>query len=255
MNIAIIGAGNMGGAIARGLLQAKKVEPANLLIADPNVATLESLKALGIQTFEHGVDAARNADLVIVAVKPWLAKEVMHKIASALRPTTMIVSIAAGVTLEQMEEELSGRPVFRVIPNTAVLAEQSMTFISSDNASNEQEQIIVSLFTSLGKAILIPEQQMAAATALSSCGIAYAMRYISANMRAGIEIGFSPDMAKEIILQTIQGAVSLLSQTGGHPETEIDKVTTPKGLTIKGINALDHAGFTSAIIHAVKAAM
>ncbi len=245
----------MGGAMAHGLLQAKAVEPRDMYMADLNSAALEPFKQLSVQTFEHGVDAVKEADLVIVAVKPWLAKEILHKIKPALALNAMVASVAAGVTLEQMQSELEGKTIFRVMPNTAVLAGQSMTFIASDNASKEQEQTVLSLFANLGKAILISEQQMAAATALSSCGIAYAMRYISANMRAGVELGFTPDMAKDIMLQTVQGAVSLLQKTGEHPEKEIDKVTTPNGLTIRGLNRLDHEGFSSAIINAVKASM
>jgi len=243
----------MGGAIAHGLLQHKAVEARNLCIADLNATALAPFKTLGVNTFEHGTAAAKEADLVIVAVKPWLAKEVMRDINSALKPATMVASIAAGISLAQMQEELKGPALFRVMPNTAVLAAQSMTFIASDSASKEQMQTVLNLFGCLGKSVFIPEQQMAAATALSSCGIAYAMRYISANMRAGVELGFTSDFAKEIMLQTVQGAVSLLAQTGEHPEKEIDKVTTPNGLTIRGLNKLDHEGFSSAIINAVKA--
>ncbi len=245
----------MGGAMAHGLLRAKAIEPHDLYLADPtpNPLVLEPFKLLGVQTFGHGVDAVKEVDLIIIAVKPWLATEVIHKIKPALQPTAMVASVAATITLAQMQEELNGRTAFRIMPNTAVIAGQSMTFIAADNASKEQEQAILALFANLGKAVLISEQQMAAATALSSCGIAYAMRYISANMRAGVELGFTPDMAKEVMLQTVQGAISLLEQTGEHPEKEIDKVTTPNGLTIKGLNELEHSGFTSAIINAVKA--
>jgi pyrroline-5-carboxylate reductase len=253
MKTAIIGAGNMGGAIAHGFLQGNAVEARNLYAADPNAAALAPLKALGVQTFEQAAAAVKEVDLAVVAVKPWLAKEVMRSLHPALKPAAMVASVVAGVTLEQMREELKGRTVFRVMPNTAAAVGQSMTFIASSSASKEQEQAMLALFTTLGKTMLLPEQQMPAATALSSCGIAYAMRYISANMRAGVELGFTADAAKEIMLQTLQGAVSLLKQTGEHPEKEIDRVTTPKGLTIKGLNELEHGGFTSAVVKAVKA--
>ena len=252
MKIAIIGAGSMGSAIAQGLLQHNALEACNLCIADLNAAALAPFKALGAQTFEFATAAVKEADLAVVAVKPWLAKEVMRSVSSALQPAAMVASIAAGITLAQMQEELKGRTLFRVMPNIAVLAAQSMTFIASDNASEEQAQAMLNLFGLLGKSVFIPEQQMAAATALSSCGIAYAMRYISANMRAGVELGFTAEFAKEVMLQTVQGAVSLLKQTGEHPEKEIDKVTTPNGLTIRGLNELEHSSFTSAVINAVK---
>jgi pyrroline-5-carboxylate reductase len=255
MKVGIVGAGNMGGAIARGLLQSGAIEPANLYMADVCPDKLQPFTALGANVSVHSTDAVDWADVAIIAVKPWIALEVLHKLRPALQPQAMVVSIAAGVTLEQMREEVQEQPIFRVIPNTAAAAGQSMTFVASDGASREQEQAMLALFAGLGKTMLIPEQQMAAATALSSCGIAYAMRYISANMRAGVELGFAPDVAREIMMQTLQGAVSLLSHSGEHPEKEIDRVTTPKGLTIKGINQLEHGGFTSAIINAVKAAM
>ncbi|MDR1417156.1 MAG: pyrroline-5-carboxylate reductase [Prevotellaceae bacterium] len=255
MKIGIVGAGNMGGAIAHGLLQSKAVEPACLYMIDICSDKLQPFAELGVNTSLHSAAIMDEADIVMIAVKPWLALETLHKLRPTLRQQAMVVSIAAGITLEQIRVEVQGLPIFRVIPNTAIAAGQSMTFIASDGTSREQEQTILSLFAGLGKAMLIPEQQMAAATALSSCGIAYAMRYISANMRAGVELGFTPDVAREIMLQTLQGAVSLLSYSGEHPEKEIDRVTTPKGLTIKGINQLEHGGFTSAIVNAVKAAM
>lgn len=255
MKIGIIGAGNIGGAIARGLLQSKVVEPASLYVTDIRPELLQPLSALGVGVSTQNADAVRNSDVVIVAVKPWALPETLHKLHTALPPQAMVISVAAGITLERIREELPGVPIFRIIPNTAIAAGQSMTFVASDGTSREQEEVALSLFAGLGKVMLIPERLMAAATALSSCGIAYAMRYISANMRAGVELGFESDAAKEITLQTLQGAVSLLSQSGEHPEREIDRVATPKGLTIKGINQLDHSGFTSAVINAVKASM
>ncbi|MDR0687111.1 MAG: pyrroline-5-carboxylate reductase [Prevotellaceae bacterium] len=255
MKVGIVGAGNMGSAIAHGLLRSKAVAPADLYLADVRPELLQPFAALGASTSTRSADAVGEADVVIIAVKPWVALEVLHKLRPALRPQAMVISIAAGVALEQMQVEVGGLPIFRAIPNTATAAGQSMTFIASSGASKEQEQAVLALFAGLGKTMIIAEHQMAAATALSSCGVAYAMRYISANMRAGVELGFAPDVAKEIMLQTLQGAVSLLALSGEHPETEIDRVTTPKGLTIKGINQLEHGGFTSAIINAVKAAM
>jgi pyrroline-5-carboxylate reductase len=243
----------MGGAIAHGLLQSKTVDPANLYVTDLCPELLEPLSALGVNTSTKSVHGVRESEVVVVAVKPWMLPEVLHKLHAALPPQALVISIAAGVSLERIRAELPGFPIFRAIPNTAVAAGQSMTFVASDGASREQEEVALSLFAGLGKVMLIPEHQMAAATALSSCGIAYAMRYISANMRVGVELGFDPNTAKEIMLQTLQGAVSLLAQSGEHPEKEIDRVTTPKGLTIKGINQLEHGGFTSAIVNAVKA--
>ncbi|GHU97228.1 pyrroline-5-carboxylate reductase [Bacteroidia bacterium] len=256
MNIGIIGAGNMGGAIAQGLLSSKQIAPQQLLVADVNAAILAPLAAQGCCTLNNNSQLVQKADVVVLAVKPWLVPTVLQEIRSALSVDKILISVAAGVTLDNLQNECGiALPLFRIIPNTAIAVQQSMSFISSRNASQAQQKIVVKLFDSLGKTLLIAEEQMAAATALSSCGIAYAMRYVSANMRAGVEIGFAPTVAKSIILQTLQGAVSLLQLTDAHPEAEIDRVTTPKGYTIKGLNALEHKGFTSAVVEAVKASL
>ncbi|MDR1227070.1 MAG: pyrroline-5-carboxylate reductase [Prevotellaceae bacterium] len=256
MIVGIIGAGNMGGAIVRGLIQSKQQEPANIFVADPNEKALATCADLGVKTTNSNVEAAQAADLLILAVKPWLAQEVLHKVRTSMKPATMLASVVAGLTLDTLDTECgAGRSLFRIMPNTAIAIEQSMTFISSLNASKEQEQMVADLFSASGKVLQIPEKQMSAATSLASCGIAYAMRYISASMRAGVELGFTPDSAKEVVLQTLLGAALLLQQSGQHPEVEIDKVTTPNGLTIKGLNELEHAGFSSSIIKALKTSM
>ncbi|MGL4364529.1 MAG: pyrroline-5-carboxylate reductase [Bacteroidales bacterium] len=255
MNIAIIGAGNMGAAIIHGLLNASAVNPSQLLVVDTNEKALLPLQKLNIKCYHRIVDIQQEINLVIIAVKPWLAKGIMHKLKAIITPSCVIASIAAGISLAQMREELAENPLFRVMPNTAIEVHQSMSFICAENADDAQIDIIKKLFLHLGKVLFIDEEQMPAATALASCGVAFAMRYISANMRAAVEIGLNPEMAKNTMLQTLQGVVSLLTEKNSHPETEIDKVTTPKGLTIKGLNELEHNNFTSAIIKALKASL
>ena len=128
-----------------------------------------------------------------------------------------------------------------------------MTFVSSCNATAQQEDLVVALFDELGCAMLVDEAQIAAGTALASCGIAYAMRYIRAATEGGVELGFRPAVAQKIVSYTVQGAAQLLLQSGSNPETEIDKVTTPGGITIKGLNEMEHCGFSSAVIKGLKA--
>lgn len=261
MKIAIIGGGNMGGAIARGLTQGTLVAPSDITVADLNEKTLADLKSFHaeIETTTRNENAVSGADIVFIAVKPWLVEPVIAQIKSTLDyKSQMIVSIAAGVSFSQLNDYLNkasgGDPsLFRVIPNTAIAIRESMTIIASNNASPEQEATVKSLFDELGKSIIVEEKFMAAGTALASCGTAFALRYVRAAMEGGVELGFYPDAAKEIVAQTIKGAVELLMTNGTHPETEIDKVTTPGGITIKGLNEMEHAGFTSAVIRGLKA--
>ena len=128
-----------------------------------------------------------------------------------------------------------------------------MTFIVPVDATTEETDKIIDLFDEMGETLITDEQHLGAGTTLASCGIAYAMRYIRAAAEGGVELGFKADDAKRIVMQTVEGAVKLLEATGLHPEAAIDMVTTPWGVTIKGLNEMEHAGFTSAVIRGLKA--
>ena len=141
--------------------------------------------------------------------------------------------------------------IFRAMPNTAIAIQQSMTCICSNNASDESIEYTSNLFNQLGKTVFIEEKLMDAATVLAACGTAYAMRFIRANIQGGIEIGFSAQIASLIAAQTVKGAAELLLQRNTHPEQEIDKVTTPKGCTIAGLNEMEHQGFSSSLIRGI----
>lgn len=256
MKITIIGGGNMGGAIALGLAGSKIVEASDITVIDSSESKVKSLKSQNeqINAVTKGDSSLKDADIVIIGVKPWLVEEVLRANASYLTPRQMIVSIAAGITLQQLSSWVSpGTPLYRIIPNTAVTVKESMTFISSFNTTEEQDNLIAGIFGELGKTIPIDETLVPAVTSLSSCGIAYAFRYIRAAMEGGVEMGIPSEQAKDIIIQTLRGAIELLEANNSHPETEIDKVTTPGGITIKGLNEMEHAGFTSAVIKGLKA--
>ena len=166
----------------------------------------------------------------------------------------MLISIAAGIKLGDLWQLLGqkGNPLFRVIPNTAISEMQSMTLVSCSQASQEQIQLVLDIFSEMGLAMLIAEEKMAAATAMTSCGIAFALKYIHAAMQAGIELGVRPKDGMRMVAQSLKGAAELILANDTHPSVEIDKVCTPGGLTIKGINQLEHDGFTSALINAIK---
>lgn len=247
----IIGGGNMGGAVARGLSTAGYTT--QLLVVDINPDVCLELNQLGIKTSTNAASAVAEADYVLIAVKPWLVDTVMEQITpSLIKQKTILTSLAAGISMASLQKHVGvDYPMLRLIPNTAVTVGESMTFISSSNVSEEQITEFQEIFSELGKLMLIKEDLMPAATALSSCGIAYALRYLRAASEAGVEIGFSASQAHEIVAQTMLGAAELILQNESHPEVEIDKVTTAKGITIKGLNAMEEAGFSAAVMAGV----
>jgi len=257
LQIAIIGAGNMGGAIARGLSKGTLIQLKNIRVSDVSQANLDAIKAFNteITVSTSNREIVKDADIVILAVKPWLVEVVAEEIENKIDyKKQVIVSIAAGVDFAKLAELFdTDATLFRVIPNTAIDVLQSVSTISSFNASKEQESLIMSLFAELGKAFLVPETQLNAFMSLSSCGIAYAFRYIRAAMEGGVEMGIYPNVAKDVVIQTLRGAIDLLEANGSHPEVEIDKVTTPGGITIKGLNEMEANGFSNAVIKGLKA--
>jgi len=260
MKITIIGAGNMGGSIARGLAKGSLINAKDITITAKTEKTLDQLKKLypKFHTTTDNTEAVKGAELIIVAVKPWLIDSVAKEICKSLNPKNQIVaSVVAGVPFEHLEtifQVQEKTPVlFRLIPNTAISVLQSMTVISAYKASEAQIETITGIFNELGKTIVIEERLMTAATALCSCGTAYALRYIRAAMEGGVEMGLYPEQAKFIASQTVKGAAELLLAHNAHPEAEIDKVTTPGGITIKGLNEMESAGFSSAVIRGLKA--
>ena len=257
IQIAIIGAGNMGGAIARGLSKGKLIQSKNIQVSDVNQANLDALKDFipEITVSNSNREIIKNSDIIILAVKPWLVESISQEIENLIDfKKQIVVSIAAGVSFEQLAEFFNTDAIlFRIIPNTAIDVLQSVSTIASFNASKEQEQFIVSLFAELGKTFLVSENQMNAFMSLSSCGIAYAFRYIRAATEGGVEMGIYPNIAKEVVIQTLRGAIDLLEANSTHPEVEIDKVTTAGGTTIKGLNEMEANGFTNAVIKGLKA--
>ncbi|HRX95168.1 MAG TPA: pyrroline-5-carboxylate reductase dimerization domain-containing protein, partial [Chitinophagaceae bacterium] len=164
----------------------------------------------------------------------------------------ILVSVVTGVMIDEMEESIKKKlAYFRAMPNTAIAIQESMTCLCSKYAKPDDEKFVFEMFSRLGKVVYINENLMDASTVLGACGTAYAMRYIRASTQGGIEIGFDAKTASLIAAQTVKGAAELLLQNGSHPEQEIDKVTTPKGCTIAGLNEMEHQGFSSALIRGI----
>jgi len=247
----------MGGATVEGLVKTGLYQKEDITVSDPSQAVLDKFTKLGVTVTTDNSEAARQADIVCVCVKPWLAERVLCGIKEALNPQQQVlIVIAAGVKSESIQGWLGEQcpPLFLVIPNIAIAQLSSMTFIvPTGTATSQHTELVEKLFDSMGHTLITDEQHLAAGTTLASCGIAYAMRYIRAAAEGGVELGFKADDAKRIVMQTMKGAVELLEATGLHPEAAIDLVTTPGGVTIKGLNEMEHAGFTSAVIRGLKA--
>ncbi len=248
--IAIIGGGNLGTAIAEGLMQSGFVQPKHILVTKRNKATLYGLEKKGVLVSDKNEEAVRYADLVILAVKPFQVKEILGSLKSEFKEHgQVLVSVVTGVSIEEIAACLGRKmPIVRAMPNTAIAIQESMTCIAAQYTSEEQLQYVHDLFDQLGEAVRIDEKLMNAATVLGACGTAFAMRYIRANIQGGIEIGFDAATANLIAAQTVKGAAELLLKNKTHPEYEIDKVTTPKGCTIAGLNEMEHQGFSSSLI-------
>lgn len=257
MKITVIGAGNMGGAIARALSVGTYSSPSEITCTARSAETLAKFGAdFNVTADNH--DAVQGADLVVFAVKPWLMEEVVKDVIPYMDlDRQMVASVAAGISFGQLKEWLGSETavMFRIIPNTAIEIGNGVTFISSCNASAEQTEVVVSMFEQMGCAFHVDEDMMAAGTALASCGIAYAMKYIQASAAGGEALGFGPEEARRIVEYTVKGAAELLLATGNPPQTEIDKVTTPGGMTMKGLAAMEESGFTQAVDNGLKACL
>ena len=254
MKITIIGCGSIGSALVVGLLREGSILPKDITLTDISQEILAPFAEKGVHTMQNNAEAAKTADVLVLCVKPYLVHNVIEDILPSLPNHTVLVSFAAGITLNQLKLYVGKQPMFRVIPNTAMAVCQSMTCIAaSDDTDTAQHSIVTGLFSRVGKAIMIDESLMNAATVIASCGTAFALRYLHAATAAGIEIGFRPAVAEAMIAQTMLGAAALVSESGNHPEAEIDKVTTPKGITIKGLNEMEHAGFSSSVIKGILA--
>ena len=249
----------MGGAMADGFIKSGAVKPADISVANPTAQKLEHFALQGASVTTDNKTAAEGADIVIIAVKPWLVEQVVNELKPMLNYTRQtIITVAAGISGSQftawLKKDDAVPQTFIVIPNTAIAVLASMTFIVPVNATADTTAIVKALFDNVGQTMVTDERHLSAGMTLASCGIAYAMRYVRAAAEGGVELGFKADMAKDIVLQTMKGAVELLQANGNHPEAEIDKVCTPGGLTIRGLNEMEHAGFTSAVIRGLKAA-
>ena len=258
--VAVIGAGNMGGAIAAGMAKGRTIAPENISVTAKTEATIEKFKEKcpGVAAYTDNRKAAEDADLIILAVKPWQLSGVIEEIKPVIDfRKTIVASVVAGVPFSEMENmfDAPGAPLLRIIPNTAISLMKSVTFMASSNVPENLYEEVADIFREMGKVFRVSEEMMPAGTALASCGIAYALRYLGAAMKGGEEIGFTGQEARDIVMGTMDGALSLLETNNTMPQQEIARVATPGGYTAKGLQAMDDRGFEDAVLAALRASV
>jgi pyrroline-5-carboxylate reductase len=253
-NIAILGSGNIGLSLAKGLVKAGIYEPGQITLTRRNVTALEQFSNEGYKVTNDNAKAASKAHIIVLAVLPQQLDKLLDEIKENIKPKKhLLISVISGVSCADIRHYLDiDVPVVRAMPNTAIAIGQSMTCIGSDNADKFNIGLVKELFDTVGITIPINEELMTSATALCACGIAFFLRSIRAASQGGTEIGFHAHDALKMAAQTAKGAADLLLQLSSHPESEIDKVTSPKGCTIAGLNEMEHNGFSSAMIKGIK---
>lgn len=251
--ITIIGSGNIGFSLAKGLVKSANYQAQDIVLTRRSLGSLSEESAQGFGVSADNAQAIQGADIIVLAVLPQQLKKVMQEISSNVVPNQIIVSVASGVSCRDVKEVLGeDKIVVRAMPNTAIAIGQSMTCIATDSAPDEAVSRVEKLFEAVGSVVVIQEDLMTSATALCACGIAFFLRAIRAASQGGVEIGFHAHDALKMAIQTAKGAADLLLQTQNHPESEIDKVTSPKGCTIAGLNEMEHNGLSSAFIKGIK---
>lgn len=253
-NIAILGSGNMGLAFADGLVKSNTYNPSQIILTRRSIGGLSKQTEEGYRTSTDNAGAVSKASIIVLAVLPQQINTLLAEIQPTIDPSKhLVISVITGVACKDIKAILGENvQVVRAMPNTAISIGQSMTCITSDNAKQENVDLTKKLFETVGSVVQINEDLMSSATALCASGIAFFLRSIRAASQGGVEIGFHAEDALKMAVQTAKGAADLLLLHGTHPEHEIDKVTSPKGCTIAGLNEMEHNGFSAALIKGIK---
>ena len=248
MKIAIIGTGNLGLSIAKGLLINNTITTLYLTKRNPN-SLKDWNKSNKVSVTTNNLEAVSNSDILIFAVQPSQMENILIKVKDKLTETHVIISTITGFKIERIEAILGNQiPIIRSMPNTAISVGKSMTCLCCNKIGEKSIDIAMAIFNGLGTSIKIAEQHMQAATVICASGIAFWMRLIRATTQGGVQLGFDAEEAMKMSMHTALGAASLLIETDTHPEQEIDKVTTPRGCTITGLNEMEHEGLSSSLI-------
>jgi pyrroline-5-carboxylate reductase len=251
MKVAIIGAGSLGQSIAKGLLKNNVVS--SLYLTKRNTdAIIAFTESRGVILTSDNEKAIKNSDILIFAVQPRHLEKILEKVKSQLTEAHLLISVITGFSIAKIEAIVGADTcIIRAMPNTAAAVGQSMTCLSPNIKGKEKIALAKTIFNSLGISMEIPEEQLQAATVICASGIAFWMRLIRATTQGAIQLGFEAHEAHELAMQTCFGAATLLRESGNHPEAEIDRVTTPGGCTIEGLNEMEHQGLSSSLIKGI----
>lgn len=251
--IAIIGAGNLGVALARGF--SKHIPKEKIVLTRRHLSRIEHLTNEGFTTTDDNKSAVERATYIVFCVQPKQVESVLEQLDQSIDIVNhVLISTVTGVSLDRLQNATSqSLPIIRAMPNTAAAISESMTCICGNELAAAHLTKVEKLFSSIGETMIIEERLMKAATVLAASGIAFFLRYIRAATQGGIELGFEAEEAQKLAMQTARGAASLLVEGSAHPEREIDKVTTPMGCTIAGLNEMEHQGLSSALIKGIVA--
>jgi len=253
MKVHIIGGGNLGVSIALGLSKFSKSN--QVTITRRNTSSILYLEELGVTVSTDNKHNIQEADIIILTIKPYQVSTVFAEILPVIS-NKVIASAVSGLSIETLQNKIGeSNSAIRIMPNIAAQFGASATCIAFNEKDKDKAQNVVALFQDLGTAPIIDEKLMDAATVLAASGTAFALRYIRASMQAGIEIGFDWQTALAISAQTVKGAAEMIMEENIHPEQLIDRVTTPQGCTIAGLNEMEMHGFSSSLIRGIKTSL
>jgi len=251
MKIAIIGAGNLGLSIAKGVLNSNGAT--TMYLTKRNVESIKDFEKYGnVTVTTDNREAVEKSDILIFAVQPNHIEKLLAEVKDLLTENHVVISTITGFSIAQIESVIGkDQNIIRSMPNTAISVGKSMTCICSNEKGKKRIDLAMSIFDRMGNSLEIPEEQMQAATVICASGIAFWMRLIRATTQGAIQLGFDAKEAQELAMHTCNGAAELLIASGNHPEEEIDRVTTPMGCTIEGLNEMEHQGLSSSLIRGI----
>ncbi|MBU2995497.1 pyrroline-5-carboxylate reductase [Cellulophaga baltica] len=253
MKVAIIGAGNLGLAIAKGILNSNGAT--SMYLTKRNTEEISKYEKYGnVTVTSDNREAVEKSDILIFAVQPAQFEQILTDVKDLLNEKHVVISTITGVVISQIEAIIgTDHNIIRSMPNTAISVGKSMTCICSNEQGKKRIELAKAIFNRMGHSMEIPESQMQAATVICASGVAFWMRLIRATTQGAIQLGFDAKEAQELAMHTCDGAANLLIESGNHPEAEIDRVTTPKGCTIQGLNEMEHQGLSSSLIQGIVA--